>query len=209
VTLGQGWLASSRLVIAAALRSGARIGLKLVTSYKRARSRIWWSNCPPSLPRTDCQSRTSAVGTATLSSQNNNGEKGERQDRGAHIQHTHSAPPLEEPHHAKHTSNTWRRRPVIVVDPPILPCLAALCWVSRRTAASTRSRPMPNTARSFRATRRCCRCARSGHGPCRVLRDGHAARILVERVEKPTDKRPTQRFCYSKWLILILRKRSA
>jgi len=42
-----------------------------------------------------------------------------------------------------------------------------------------------------------------------VLPGGHAACILVERVEKPTDKRPAQSFYYPKWLNVILRKRSA
>jgi hypothetical protein len=101
-------------------------------------------------------------------------------------------PPIEEPHHAKHTSNTWHRRPMIVLDPPILPRLAAVCCVSRRTAASTRSRPMPNTARSFIATRQCCRCTRTGTRtlqsvagrtrrlhPCRTCREADRQRISI------------------------------
>jgi hypothetical protein len=36
-----------------------------------------------------------------------------------------------------------------------------------------------------------------------VLQDGHAPFIIVKRVEKPTDNRPVQSFCYPKWLIVI------
>jgi hypothetical protein len=42
-------------------------------------------------------------------------------------------------------------------------------------------------------------------GSCRGLRGGHAACILVERVEKATDNRPARSLCYPKWLTLILR----
>jgi len=36
-----------------------------------------------------------------------------------------------------------------------------------------------------------------------VLQGGHAACILVERVEKATDNRPARSLCYRKWLMLI------
>src|SRR5258705_12850141 len=38
-----------------------------------------------------------------------------------------------------------------------------------------------------------------------LLRGGHTACILVERVEKPTDNRPARPLCYPKWLTLIPR----
>ncbi len=37
-----------------------------------------------------------------------------------------------------------------------------------------------------------------------MLQSGHAACILVERVEKTTDDRPARPLCYPKWLTLIL-----